>query len=71
MASSIPDPKVAPSSVTITTTNFDLPEAWRSRIKAGSNFKVELVLHVEGTVQKTSGGPKWRCKWLEVTRISD
>ena len=67
----IPNPEVAPSAVTITTTNFDLPQEWRKRIKAGCNFKVELVLHVEGAVQTPTAGTKWRCKWLEVTRLSD
>ena len=67
----IPDPEAAPSAVTISTIDFDMPEDWRKRIKAGSNFKVELVLHVEAAVQTPSTATKWRCKWLSLTRLSD
>jgi hypothetical protein len=36
--------------VTISGFDFDVPEEWRSRLKSGANFKVELVLHVAGAV---------------------
>jgi hypothetical protein len=38
-------------------------------MKPGANFKVELVLHVDA-IAETKTGPRWRAKWLELTRLN-
>jgi hypothetical protein len=39
-------------------------------MQPGAHVKVELVLHVDG-IGETKVGPRWRAKWLELTRLSD
>jgi hypothetical protein len=70
-STAIDDPETPPSTVTIAAFDFDLPEDWRCRMGSGVNFKVEMVLHVADAVQTPTQGLKWRCKWLEVRRLSD
>lgn len=62
----IPDPEVSPSTMTITTTEIQLPDEWRERMRSGVNFRVELILHVDGAVQTPTEAAKWRARWLSV-----
>lgn len=66
----VDDVAAPPSKLTISTTEITLPDDWRERMEPGMNFRVELVLHIEG-IGETAAGRRWYGRWLEVRCLSD
>lgn len=60
-----------PSRLSISTTEITIPDDWRERIQPGMNFRVELVLHIEGVGETATRGRRWYGRWLEVIHLSD
>ena len=52
-------------------TEIAMPDDWRMRMDPGMNFRVELVLHIEGVAETAKWGQRWYGRWLEVTRLGD
>lgn len=66
-----PDPDTLLTKVMAQSLSFPLNEEWAAKVASGTNFKVEVVLHIDHAVGTDDGPLHWSARWLEVTRISD
>jgi hypothetical protein len=67
----ITDPGEPPRKILTNNLDMAVPDDWLPRLHSGSNFKVEVVIHIDHAERLHDGSTRWRARWLEVSSVSD
>lgn len=65
----ITDPDVSPDVLSFRGFDFVLPQEMKDRIRAGSNLRVTVALHVDHAQAQPGKEPRWSSRWLEVISV--